>query len=274
MRARSLKPGIFTNELLAVADPLYTLIFEGLWCLADREGRLEDRPAKIHIAINPGRSFEGTTKALEWLADNGFILRYQVGLVKLVQVIAFSKHQKPHQNEKPTELPPPPSTNGASPLLYIESQAPPRSEAGVDQGTKHLALTPSSLNPSSLNPDSCNPYLRTGSQVNGDLDNELEIHQLIGQIKGIYPRAGRQDWITGEKLIRNLVRDGTAWGEIIAGVERYAKHCRVTKRMAQNPGMFFGAIDRPWLQEWPLPEEATIRRAPTTEELEAREAKC
>ena len=45
MRARNLKPSIFKNELLAVADPLYTLVFEGLWCLADREGRLEDRPA-------------------------------------------------------------------------------------------------------------------------------------------------------------------------------------------------------------------------------------
>jgi hypothetical protein len=104
-------------------------------------------------------------------------------------------------------------------------------------------------------------------------DTEPEIHQLIEQIKGIYPKAGRQDWITAEKLIRNLVHDGTAWGDIIAGVERYAKHCRVTKRLAQNPGMFFQAVDRPWLQEWPVPTDANPpRRAKSVAELEAEEA--
>jgi hypothetical protein len=43
MRARSIKPGICDNEILGTADPLYTLLFERLWMMADREGRLEDR---------------------------------------------------------------------------------------------------------------------------------------------------------------------------------------------------------------------------------------
>ena len=43
-RARNIKPGFFKNEILGVADPLYSLLFEGLWVLADRAGRLEDRP--------------------------------------------------------------------------------------------------------------------------------------------------------------------------------------------------------------------------------------
>src|SRR5690349_15202371 len=105
MRARSLKPSIFKNELLAVADPLFTVIFEGLWCAADREGRLEDRPGKLHIEINPGRAFDGTEKALSWLHDNGFIRRYSVKGTKFIQVVAFTKHQKPHVNEKPSVIP-------------------------------------------------------------------------------------------------------------------------------------------------------------------------
>jgi len=105
MRARNLKPSIFKNELLAVADPLYTLIFEGLWCLSDREGRLEDRPAKIHFDVNPGRPFEGTQAALAWLAENGFIERYQASSRKLIQVVNFSKHQNPHCKEGPSTIP-------------------------------------------------------------------------------------------------------------------------------------------------------------------------
>ena len=46
-RARNIKPGFFANENLAECDPLARLLFAGLWCLADREGRLEDRPKRI-----------------------------------------------------------------------------------------------------------------------------------------------------------------------------------------------------------------------------------
>ena len=41
-RARNIKPALFKNEILGVADPLCTLTFQGLWMLADRDGRLEN----------------------------------------------------------------------------------------------------------------------------------------------------------------------------------------------------------------------------------------
>ena len=113
MRARNIKPSLFKNELLAVADPLYTLIFTGLWCLADREGRLEDRPAKIHFDVNPGRAFDGTQAALTWLAENEFIERYEVAGKKLIQVVNFAKHQNPHCKEAPSTIPAP-CKHGAS----------------------------------------------------------------------------------------------------------------------------------------------------------------
>lgn len=84
-------------------------------------------------------------------------------------------------------------------------------------------------------------------------DKEPEVHLQMQTIKGIYPKAARQDWITAEKLIRNLVTSGEPWQDIIDGVGRYARLCKATNRAAQNPGLFFGAIDQPWRQEWPLP---------------------
>lgn len=148
MRARSLKPSIFKNELLAVADPLYTVIFEGLWCAADREGRLEDRPAKLHMEINPGRAFEGTDRSITWLSDNGFIVRYAVGGVRYIQICNFSKHQKPHVNEKPSVIPAQVCDQGSKsePLTAEPStdNCTTKVASEHDQGTKHLALTPDS----------------------------------------------------------------------------------------------------------------------------------
>ena len=108
MRSRNIKPQIFTNDLLATADPLYTVIFEGLWCYCDREGQCEDRPSKIHLAINPGRAYERTVEALDWLTTNEFIVRYQVGKSRYISVPKFKKHQNPHYKEPPSKIPPPP----------------------------------------------------------------------------------------------------------------------------------------------------------------------
>lgn len=108
MRSRNIKPQLFTNDLLATADPLYTVVFEGLWCYCDREGRCEDRPTKIHLAVNPGRAYERTVEALDWLTTNGFIVRYHVGKSRYIAVPMFGKHQNPHYKEPPSVIPAPP----------------------------------------------------------------------------------------------------------------------------------------------------------------------
>jgi hypothetical protein len=171
MRARNLKPALFRNELLAVSEPLYTIIFEGLWCLADRAGRLEDRPAKIHLEINPGRAFDGTVKALEWLAESGFLVRYEAAGVKYIQVVNFTKHQNPHIKEPKSTIPAP-GQHGAS--------------------TVPARLTPDSgyLTPSSLTPDS----LRSGSSSDLSLSSserappdDLKIASRRRELKAAVP---------------------------------------------------------------------------------------
>lgn len=107
-----MKPSLFKNELLATSDPLYAWIFEGLWCLSDREGRLEDRPRKIHLEINAGRAFEGTETSLKWLEENGFVSRYEHEQIRYIQVLQFKKHQNPHVRE-PASVIPAPGEHGA-----------------------------------------------------------------------------------------------------------------------------------------------------------------
>jgi hypothetical protein len=126
-RARNIKPGFFENEELAELGPLAMLLFEGLWCLADREGRLEDRPRRIKAQLFPYfrdsdealstmvssaahhgcRTFAVNVDAmLDALYEREFIIRYTTDGVRYIQVVNFEKHQRPHSNETPSTIPP------------------------------------------------------------------------------------------------------------------------------------------------------------------------
>ena len=107
-RARSIKPSLFDNEMLGMADPLYTILFEGLWCHADREGRLEDRPLRIKAQIFPYRDGIKPDDLLNWLEENQFIIRYSVNNIRYIQIVNFTKHQKPHKQEPASIIPPMP----------------------------------------------------------------------------------------------------------------------------------------------------------------------
>lgn len=108
-RARNLKPGFFKNEDLAECSAWARLCFAGLWTLADREGRLEDRPKRIKGELFAFDSIEVEPLLVE-LAARGFIQRYRSEDGRgLIQVVAFHKHQNPHHREPESDLPPPKS---------------------------------------------------------------------------------------------------------------------------------------------------------------------
>ena len=104
-RARNIKPALFKNELLGVADPLLTLLFISLWTLADKSGRLEDRPLRIKAETFPYRENLDINGYLTQLYRLGFIVRYVVDGQPLIQVVNFEKHQTPHNTEKSSLLP-------------------------------------------------------------------------------------------------------------------------------------------------------------------------
>ena len=108
-RIRTIKPEFFKNEQLAELDPIYRLLFIGLWNHADREGRLEDRPKRIKAEILPYDECD-VDFALIQLHESDFIKRY-VGFIedieiKCIQILNFTKHQKIDKfNEKESQLP-------------------------------------------------------------------------------------------------------------------------------------------------------------------------
>lgn len=104
-RSRNIKPSFFTNEVLADCDPLARLLFEGLWCHADRTGALEYRPKKLKVEILPYDECD-IAELMYQLLSREFIKAYVVDGVLYIFIPTFEKHQNPHVNEKPKGLPP------------------------------------------------------------------------------------------------------------------------------------------------------------------------
>lgn len=136
-RSRNIKPSFFTNDLLAECSMAARIAFAGLWTIADREGRLEDRPKKIKAEILPYDDVDMNSLLLE-LSLRGFIVRYNAENTDYIQVVNFSKHQNPHMKEGASTIPAP-YLHSAKPVLVPEKV--------VTSPADSLNLIPLTLNP-------------------------------------------------------------------------------------------------------------------------------
>jgi len=113
MRIRLLHPAFFTDATIARVSDFARLVFEGLWLLADREGRLADNVKAIDGAILSLDARSATT-ALDELANAGRILRYATPVGPVIQIVNFLRYQQPHPREKPSLFPAVGSANGSA----------------------------------------------------------------------------------------------------------------------------------------------------------------
>jgi len=108
VRVRLLKPETFKDEHLAEVSMAARFLFMGLWTLADREGRMEDRPKWIRAELLPyDPAVDVDALLCELEVPKAFITRYEVDGRKFIQLTNFLKHQKPHPREAVSNLPAP-----------------------------------------------------------------------------------------------------------------------------------------------------------------------
>lgn len=103
-RIRYLKPDFFFDEDLSELSFEVRIGFQGLWCHADKAGRLEDSPKKLKALIFPYDKID-MIKILDTLTKKPFILKYSVNGKNYIQIINWEKHQKPHHTEKDSNMP-------------------------------------------------------------------------------------------------------------------------------------------------------------------------
>lgn len=173
-RARNIKPGFFKNEDLAECSAWARLCFAGLWTLADREGRLEDRPKRIKGELFAFDTVDVEPLLVE-LVQHGFIVRYTVDSQRCIQIAAFSKHQNPHHKEPPSIIPSLESPGFVPDAIDAKPEALPQCNSDVltlkpgtspglfaDGCSKHGVETVLNPDPGFLIPDSLYPKAPAG----------------------------------------------------------------------------------------------------------------
>ncbi len=191
MRSRNIKPGFFQNENLVELEPQTRLLFIGLWLMADREGRLEDRPKKIKMQVFPADSWD-VDSMLEGLTGKNLILRYKVDSKRYICIPAWGKHQNPHVNERESTIPAPKqnSTNPADSLI-------PDSLIPDCGGARKRA--PTNYTPSVALLDGL-------TEETGAVDWELA--DLLKEMKDHEFKSAKKDW---DAVYRNWVRKAMKW---------------------------------------------------------------
>ncbi|CAM7191553.1 Phage replication protein O [Klebsiella variicola subsp. variicola] len=228
-RSRNIKPGFFTNDELAECHPLGRLLFAGLWTIADKEGRLDDRPKKIKAMLLPFDEAD-CDALLQQLNDHKFIIRYRVNGECYIQISNWKKHQNPHCKEAASEIPAPiendKSTgqeqckedmeeekkdsessqdveNKGAPELHGTSMVQESVENSLNPADS-FNLIPDSLNP---DPDSLDNTQAASATCEGDKGVEqATVHQMASRyaFEGSVVRLNHKDyqaWLTLYPLI-------------------------------------------------------------------------
>lgn len=223
-RSRNIKPGFFTNEDLVELDFATRLLFAGLWTIADRDGRLEDRPKKIKINVFPADNVD-VELMLSDLHKSGFIQRYSVNGVAYVQITNWTKHQNPHHTEKASNIPAP---NGDLTVKQpLDTKDPPEQDGGnlADSGFTD-----------SLIPDSSEAKASGGEPPAKTVD-ELTKDELWAAGKSLLSQAGMPAKQCGT-FVGKLVKDYDAETVIeavrVAVVERPADPAAYLKAVCQQ----------------------------------------
>ena len=111
-RRRTLAPEFFSDEDISSLPFEARLLYAGLWCYADRDGRLEDRPKYLKAMIFPYDRVD-VEKLLNLLASpqcldrptKVFIHRYVIDDRNYLEIPEFTKHQSPHHTEHHSRIP-------------------------------------------------------------------------------------------------------------------------------------------------------------------------
>lgn len=103
-RIRTIKPEFFTSEDIVSLTPLARLFYVGLWCEADREGRLDWKVGTLKMRYLPGDSCDINDLANE-LSEAGLVVIYEVDGKTFAEIPAFTKHQVINNRESESTRP-------------------------------------------------------------------------------------------------------------------------------------------------------------------------
>ncbi|MBD1229237.1 hypothetical protein [Xenorhabdus griffiniae] len=228
-RSRNIKPGFFTNDDLAECEPLARLLFAGLWTIADREGRLEDKPRKIKAMILPYDD-ANCDDLLQQLHKKNFITRYAVDGNEFIQINNWKKHQNPHCKEAASEIP-----------KYCESSKEPKQAQeenkesteqeqcknsaeqlqiieNTETQEKHSTNTVQEQYKNNLNPaDSLNLIPDSFNPINTQAENPACVEENQNRPASVHPMSSK--YAFEGQIIRLNHKDYSAWKNLYPNID-------------------------------------------------------
>jgi len=140
-RIRTIKPEFFTSDDICALSPLARLLYVGLWCEADRDGRLVWTPGVMKRRYLPDDACDIEVLGAE-LVGRGLIRLYGEGLACIP---SFARHQHVNIREAQSKLPPPPGEVQAELPLGREGEGKERegegkNREGQEDGTRAQML--------------------------------------------------------------------------------------------------------------------------------------
>jgi hypothetical protein len=132
----------FSDPNLCDLEPHARLLLAALWCMADREGRLEDDARRIRAAAFPYEPNLDVDGMLTALAALDMIMRYEADGQPVIWIVDFLDHQTPHVRETASRLSAyePKADLGAPTANLGDAKAP-----GIGVGTGSVRVPESEL---------------------------------------------------------------------------------------------------------------------------------
>jgi hypothetical protein len=251
-RVRTVKPEFWTDRRVGECSPSARLLFIAAWNFADDEGGLDRSAKQLKAQAFPYDNLDCEPLVQE-LLNAGLLIEYQVGGEKYLHIKNFRKHQridKPQKARIPIYEP-----AKSVPGTFVEC-------SGNIHGSKGME----------------------GNLREGERETRASEHEFA-TLKAAYPEGTyrQSEWLLAEREVERRLTEGHGWQDLHAGTDRYAKQCQakgnIGTQFVLSPAKFFAGDPQPkFLEPYPLPAaragpaRKTFRDAPTTEELEAREA--
>lgn len=130
MKIRSVRPEFFTDPTMAQLDAMARLLYVGLWCYVDDDGRGEWLPKLIEGQIFPHEDVD-IDALLEQCVRSGRVVRYTDGNREFFYIPTFTRYQKPNRKVD-SKLPDPSECRNPS-----SDPAPTVREQRVRSGDAH-----------------------------------------------------------------------------------------------------------------------------------------
>ena len=215
------------NEDLADLGHTAMLLFAMLPMLADREGRLEDRPRRIKAQLFPYDNTRVETH-LDKLVEAGLVRRYEVGGESYIEIVNWSRDQKIHHTEKESVIPEPPYIqqvkektvsppldNGEktvkSPIKDGEKPEGKGKGKGKGMGSVHLR---------------CTRRARAASDPCGRIFKHWNSHDALTQHKSLTAKM--------RSSIQARLKAGHSEGDLCRAISRYAQLCQQEQAPGHN----------------------------------------